>query len=239
MFLLNLQRIFTLNNCLVFENILNKASRVKKVEYGELPDVAPPIPVPSPASSYPKSAKWIDATTELRSAAVKQGTGVVEGDWLRVDNRDKQVLFTLADGHEFRDVAVRVTFSHGAMVFLRNTKNSRYSGGSGSSGATSIESYQSSGPQKGNVRLINGRTVANYDGGIEHEFVFAARGDQLTTWLDGIENASVRDAIATAGALNLNFWAAANAAAQPRIKKVEYAELPDSTSADHRSKEDH
>ena len=197
------------------------------MEYAELPDATPAAPAKKVSASYPQPAKWNDATAEVRSTAAKNGTGTIEGDWLQVTNLNKGAGFSLADGREFRNATVRLTFTRWANIHLRTSKDFYYSGGAGG-GKASIELQGGTAPGQVNPRIATGTPIPNFDGEAEHEVVFAVQGDRITGWLDGVENITAHDGTATSGALSLYFQPADEARYQPRIKKVEYGELPES-----------
>jgi hypothetical protein len=170
------------------------------------------------ATTYPQPGAWIDATDEIRTAGLKEGVLVVDGDWL-----EAKINFWhgLARG-SFGNVVVRIVFSNRVEVHLRHGGGTYYNGGitANHGGIGLRDDRTNSSKHLGDLHL-GGVNVE----GAAHELVFAAEGDKLSLWLDDKEVANARDGTLTAGTMELALFS--DKASKARIKKVEYGELPD------------
>ncbi|MCX6897244.1 MAG: SUMF1/EgtB/PvdO family nonheme iron enzyme [Verrucomicrobia bacterium] len=187
-----------------------KPSRIKKVEYGELE-----------APAYPQPRAWIDATDEVRTAGLKAGSLVAEGDWLKLKST-KELTFSVAGGLSLRNPILRVLFSGhvglGVRRVQKDGQDSRYSTGIGQGHAAIFLT----GPTTSKLTDRKLDSPDRLDG--EHEAVFAAQGDTLTLWLDGKVVATAHDSTLSAGSLSVGLYKG-RSLGDGRIKKVEYGEL--------------
>ncbi len=201
------------------------ADAALRVASGELSRSARlPVSPSSPSASYPKPAAWIDATNEV---GVKMGdvkAGVLDEGQLRMT---KGASIPVAGGREFHNAVVRITCTHNASIFLRQRDRARYNAMAGSKGGGFIDFNDPAQNANTNVKRENGIPPANFDPEAEHEIVFAVQDDRFTLWVDGVEKTTLRDSTLARGSIGVQVNTADGITGTVRIRKIEYAELPD------------
>jgi formylglycine-generating enzyme required for sulfatase activity len=196
------------------------------------PGPASALPATTAASAYPQPATWIDGTAQLRTY-LASGELVAEGEWLHAPASVSR-MFNLAPGRQFRNPIVRVRYSvpeSGRVdICLRRVRKGnddlRYNAGIDAAKVNLVMTRpaDSPGPPDVLTRAVDLDPPTRPDE--EHEAVFAAQGDTLTVWIDGRKVSTAQDSRLSSGELAMmtkNYASIGHC----RIRKVEYAELPE------------